>query len=88
MSLKNSIFKSLVVEGKEKTPAQLAAQFGTTRNSIAARISEIRDDGYAIYTNRHVDTKGRVTNFYRHGTPSRSMVVAARQMYKLLNTVA
>lgn len=87
MSLKNAIFKSLVVEGKEKTPAQLAAQFGTTRNSIAARVSEIRDEGYAIYTNRHVDTRGRVTNFYRYGTPSRAMVAAARQMYKLISSL-
>lgn len=85
MSLKNAIFNSLVVEGKEKTPAQLAAQFGTTRNSIAARVSEIRDEGYAIYTNRRVDTKGRVKSFYRHGRPSKAMVVAARQMFKILN---
>lgn len=88
MSMKNAIFNSLVVEGKQKSPGQLAAQFGTSRNSIAARISEIRDDGYAIYTNRHVDSKGRVTSYYRHGRPSRAMVVAARQMFKMLNTAA
>lgn len=84
MSMKQKIFQALVVEGKQKTAAQLAAQLGTTTTTVAARISEIRDEGYAIYANKTVDTKGRVKYFYKHGRPSRAMVRAARAFEKLV----
>lgn len=88
MTMKQKIFQALVVEGKQKTAAQLAAQLGTTPTTVAARISEIRDEGYAIYSNRQVDTKGRVKYFYKHGRPSKAMVRAARTFHKLLNAMA
>lgn len=88
MNMKQKIFQALVVEGKQKTAAQLAAQLKTTPTTVAARISEIRDEGYAIYANKRVDTAGRTKTFYRHGTPSKSMVRAARTFHKLLNAVA
>ena len=34
------------------------------------------EDGLSIYCNRHVDTKGRETNKYRLGTPSRRVIAA------------
>ncbi len=34
------------------------------------------EDGLPIYNNRHVDTKGRVVNKYRLGTPSRKVIAA------------
>lgn len=82
MSMKAKIFNRLVVEGQNLTGAQLAAQLGTTRTTVAARISEIRNLGYAIYCNRQVDSKGRVKYFYNYGAPTRSMVAAGRQALK------
>ena len=84
MTMYNKIFQTLVVEGKQRTAAQLAAQLNTTPNSVAARVSEIRDAGYAIYSNACTDTAGRTKYFYRHGAPSRKMVAAGREAKKLL----
>lgn len=84
MSMKQTIFQALVVERKQKTAAQLAAQLKTTPATVMARISEIRDEGYAIYANRRTDTAGRTKTFYRVGTPTREMVRAGRLMTKLL----
>jgi hypothetical protein len=54
----------------------LAGLTGTTEDSIRPRISELRSEGYAVYTN---STKnGKVA--YRLGTPSRKMVAAAYAM--------
>lgn len=77
------IFNALVVEGQQKTAAQLAAQLGTSTNAVRARVSEIRDAGYAIYANKRTDTKGRVKRFYRHGAPTRSLIAAGRLFQKL-----
>ena len=84
MNMKQKIFQMLVVEGKQKTAAQLAAQLSTTKATVAARISEIRDEGYAIYANRRTDTAGRTKTFYRHGTPSRAVVAAGRALMKAI----
>jgi predicted ArsR family transcriptional regulator len=85
--MKQKIFEALVVDHKQKTAAQLAAQLGTTAKTVAARISEIRDEGYAIYSNRQTDTKGRVKYFYRHGSPSRTVVRASRVLFKAIGVV-
>lgn len=87
MSMKQKIFTALVQEGKEKTAAQLAAQLGTTPKSVAARVSEIRDEGFVIYSNREVDSKGRVKYFYRHSTPTRAMIRAGRTLMKMFGVV-
>ena len=86
MTMKEKIFKALVVEGKQKTAAQLAAQLGTTATTVAARISEIRDEGYSIYANKRTDTKGRVKTFYRHGSPRRAEVAAGRALLKAMRS--
>lgn len=82
MTMKQKIFTALVTEGKQKTLAQLAAQLGTTESTVAARISEIRDEGYSIYANKRTDTKGRVKTFYRNGTPRKAVVAAGRALLK------
>ena len=70
--IKNRILKVLE-SGRQFTPAQLAGLTGTTESSIRPRISELRAEGNAIYTN---ETKnGKVA--YRLGTPSRRRVAAA-----------
>lgn len=84
MSMKQKIFQALVVDRKQKTAAQLAAQLKTTTGTVTARISEIRDEGFAIYANKRVDTKGRAKTFYRHGSPSREQLIAGRAILKVL----
>jgi biotin operon repressor len=70
--LKNRVLKVLE-SGRQFTPAQLAGLTGTSEDSIRPRISELRAEGYAVYTN--VTKNGK--SAYRLGTPSRRMVAAA-----------
>ena len=84
MSMKQTIFTRLVVEGKERTLAQLAAELDTTEATIAARISDIRHEGYPIYANKRVDTKGRVKTFYRHAKATRKIVAAGYKYLAML----
>ena len=70
--LKNRILKVLE-SGRQFTPAQLAGLTGSSEDSVRPRISELRSEGFAIYTN---STKNGKTA-YRLGTPSREMVAAA-----------
>jgi biotin operon repressor len=74
--LKERILKVLK-SGRQYTPAQLAGLTGTSEDSIRPRISELRSEGFAIYTN---NTKNGKTA-YRLGTPSRKMVAAAYHLY-------
>jgi predicted transcriptional regulator len=66
---------SVLKDGREVTAKQLEGQFGI--GSPTKVISNLRREGYAIYLNRRVDTKGRETMKYRLGTPKRSMVALA-----------
>lgn len=59
--------------GKQFTAGQIAGLFNSTEASVAARISELRAQGYAIYSNKAKNGK----TAYRLGTPSRAMVAAA-----------
>ena len=61
------------------TAAQISARFDVA--NVRATVSDLRMDGFAIYANKHTDTKGRVKTFYRLGTPSRAVVAAG---YKAL----
>lgn len=61
--------------GESLTAKQIAARFKV--GSPRAVISQLRANGNAIYLNTHTDTKGRVTQKYRLGTPSKAMVAAA-----------
>jgi|TARA_R110002050_G_scaffold3762_2_gene19587 hypothetical protein len=82
MSLFDKVFNTLVVEGNERTAAQLANFYGTTVGSVQARISEIRTKmGFAVYANKRTDSNGRTKTFYRVGTPTRAVVAAG---YKAL----
>ena len=65
--------------GKGLTAAQISARLGV--GNPRAEISRLRFQGYAIYANRHTDTKGREKTFYRIGRPSREIVAAG---YRLL----
>lgn len=60
--------------GEKLTAKQIGARFGIANPT--ATVSNLRFQGYAIYLNNHVDTKGRETQKYRLGTPSRRLVAA------------
>lgn len=64
---------SVLKSGRQFTPAQIAGLVNSTEDSVRPRISELRAEGHAIYTN---STKNGKTA-YRLGTPSRRMVAAA-----------
>lgn len=74
MSIQSSVLKTLK-SGRQFTAGQLAGLFGTTESTVAARVSELRAQGYAIYSN--VAKNGKTA--YRLGKPSRAMVAAAFQ---------
>ena len=70
--IKDRVLKVLE-SGRQFTPAQLAGLTGSTEDGVRARISELRSEGHAIYTNSTKNDKLA----YRLGTPSRRMVAAA-----------
>lgn len=61
-------------QGEKLTAAQIAHRFGI--KNPTATVSDLRFSGYAIYANKHKDTKGRETTKYRLGTPSRRVIAA------------
>jgi Helix-turn-helix domain len=65
MTQYNTILK--VLESGRKLTTKQARTFGIT--NLSARISELRAEGYSIYTNRN--SKG---THYKLGQPSREMV--------------
>jgi predicted transcriptional regulator len=62
-------------EGRELSAKQIRAQFGIASPSKIVSVLRM-EDGLSIYNNKHVDTKGRVVNKYRLGTPSRKVIAA------------
>ena len=72
MSLQTSVLKTLQ-SGKQFTAGQMAGLFRSTEGSVAARITELRAQGYSIYSSTAKNGK----TAYRLGTPSRRMIAAA-----------
>jgi transcription initiation factor IIE alpha subunit len=67
----------ILKNGDQFTSTQLANKLGCKKESIRARISELRSEGNAIYSNQSKNGK----TIYCLGVPSRRMVAAAyRQM--------
>ena len=57
------------------TTEQAQRRFGIA--NVAARISELRQEGYAIYANKK-NVDGTKKTFYRLGTPSKSFKAQCR----------
>jgi len=57
------------------TTEQAQRRFGVS--NVSARISELRQEGYAIYANRK-NVDGTKKTFYRLGTPSKSFKTFCR----------
>lgn len=60
--------------GAQLTGKQISARFGVA--NARATIHTLRTEGYPIYLNKRVDTKGRVKHKYRLGTPSKAVIAA------------
>ena len=60
--------------GDRLTAKQIASRFGIANPT--ATVSDLRFDGFAVYANKHTDTKGRISTKYRLGKPSRRIVAA------------
>lgn len=69
-STQNQRILSFLQNGNTLTAKQARSMFGVT--AVGKRISELRAEGHAIYTNT-----GKGTTSYRLGRPSRAMVAAA-----------
>lgn len=72
-------FEALVINGEELTAKQIAARYNVA--NPYNMVYTLRMEGWPIYLNQHVDSKGRVTQKYRYGTPSRKVIAAG---YKAL----
>lgn len=74
MNQKNKL-RMAFFRGRQLTSRQITSQFGIASPSKV--VSQLRmEDGLPIYLNRHVDSKGRVSNKYTLGTPSRRVIAA------------
>lgn len=71
---KQSRLLEALQNGEQLTAKQIAARFGIANPT--ATVSDLRFAGFAVYANKHVDTKGRVSTKYRLGRPSREIVAA------------
>jgi len=76
-SAKSRILNALLqTEGYNTfTVAQAQRRFGIT--NVSARISELRQEGYAVYANKKV-VNGEKQTVYRLGTPSKSFKAQCR----------
>jgi hypothetical protein len=59
--------------GRSITPAQAQSRFGI--RNLRARVNDLRNDGFCVYTNRSTES-----TTYRIGRPSRAIVAAAYQV--------
>lgn len=75
----DKVFEALVLNGEELTAKQITSRYGIANPHDA--VYQLRMNGYSIYLNERTDSRGRVTNKYRFGTPSRKVIAAG---YKAL----
>jgi len=63
MATRNQLDKilSFLKTGKQLTVAEARKRFGVQR--LAARIHDLRNDGFIVYTNKTSIAKGRVTSY-------------------------
>lgn len=65
--------------GADFTTNQIANRLNVSESRARYLVTELRQDGYAIYRNRKTFNSGHTANVYRLGTPSKRMVaIAAR----------
>jgi hypothetical protein len=62
------------------TVAQGRRLFGV--KNVAARIQELRAEGYSIYTNTKTLSDGRKVTYYKLGKPSRQVIAAGYEILR------
>jgi hypothetical protein len=67
--------------GEQLTAKQITSRFGIANPT--ATVSDIRDQGYAIYANKRTNSLGDTYTKYRLGTPSRRIVAAGIKALRL-----
>lgn len=77
MSRQATLLKALQ-SGKEVTSAQIKSQFGIAHPASAIR--SLREQGYCVYSNSAVTSKGTTVNKYRIGKPTRTMIAQAYRL--------
>lgn len=74
---KADAFLKALKNGERLTAKQAMQRYGFSRpESVAARVSEFRFQGYPVYSNRYVNSHGDVTYKYRLGSPTREVIAA------------
>lgn len=73
---------TIVGDGEKMTGRELAAQLGTTKRAVAARVSELRDRGYIIRSVEEVCPDGSVQYVYARGGASKALLAFARESMK------
>lgn len=63
--------------GADFTENQIASRLGVSLSRARFLVTELRQDGYAIYRNYKTLSNGTPATTYRLGTPNRAMVAAA-----------
>jgi predicted ArsR family transcriptional regulator len=63
--------------GLNFTTAQIASRLNVSKSRARFLITELRSQGYAIYSNRKTLKNGTTKNVYVLSNPSRKMVAAA-----------
>lgn len=67
--------------GEQLTAKQIAYRFEIANPT--ATVSDLREQGFAIYANRVTNTRGDTYTKYRLGTPSRRVVAAGIKALRL-----
>lgn len=75
----DKLFTALVVRGEKLTSKQIAARYNVSNPHDV--VYRLRMEGYPIHSKQYMDTKGRLTNKYSLGLPSREVIAAG---YKAL----
>ena len=66
-----------LMDGDRLTNKQIQSRFGFTNpGSVSKAIYRLRTEGFPIWLNRRVDSKGRVKHKYTLGTASRRIIAA------------
>lgn len=61
------------------SPKQGANRFSVTQSRIRSIVSELRQDGYAIYTNKEKRADGSPVNVYKMGRHSTRLLATLRR---------
>lgn len=75
----DKVYTALVKDKQYLTAKQIAARFNLVNPHDT--VYTLRQEGFPINMKKHIDTKGRMTNKYHLGTPSREVIAAG---YKAL----